>query len=286
MPVSTFWEGSRAVDIVLRLDETRRETVEDVEGIYLVSPIGARVPLREVASLEPVWQTGRIVHRNGVRTLTVGSHAANGWLPFDVLRAARPVVDTLSLPAGYRIAWGGEIEQQQITFGELRVALMVSLVSIFLILLLQFQSVKDALVVMTTFPLAIFGAAAGLLLTGNPFGFTAFIGLISLTGVVVRNAIILIDYVRERQATGMPLKEAALEAGKRRLRPIFLTTAAAAVGVTPMILSGSLLWSPLASVIAVGLLFSMVFTLIVVPVLYVLVNRGADTARGGTYAAT
>jgi len=286
MPVSTFWEGSRAVDIVLRLDETRRETVEDVEGIYLVSPIGARVPLREVASLEPVWQTGRIVHRNGVRTLTVGSHAANGWLPFDVLREARPVVDTLSLPAGYRIAWGGEIEQQQITFGELRVALMVSLVSIFLILLLQFQSVKDALVVMTTFPLAIFGAAAGLLLTGNPFGFTAFIGLISLTGVVVRNAIILIDYVRERQATGMPLKEAALEAGKRRLRPIFLTTAAAAVGVTPMILSGSLLWSPLASVIAVGLLFSMVFTLIVVPVLYVLVNRGADTARGGTYAAT
>jgi multidrug efflux pump subunit AcrB len=98
-------------------------------------------------------------------------------------------------------------------------------------------------------------------------------GLISLTGVVVRNAIILIDFIRGRLAEGESLELAALEAGRRRLRPIFLTTVAAAAGLTPMILSRSGLWSPLASVIAVGLLFSMVFTLVVVPVLYVLVTR-------------
>jgi multidrug efflux pump subunit AcrB len=113
----------------------------------------------------------------------------------------------------------------------------------------------------------------GLVVTRNPFGFTAFMGVVSLSGIVVRNAIILVDYIKERMAAGENVETAALEAGQRRLRPIFLTTAAAAVGVTPMILSGSSLWSPLASVIAVGLLFSMFFTLMVVPALYVLVRR-------------
>ena len=107
------------------------------------------------------------------------------------------------------------------------------------------------------------------MITGNPFGFTANLGVISLSGIVVRNAIILVEYINERRHAGVGLEAAALEAGERRLRPIFLTTAAAAVGVTPMILSGSNLWSPLASVIAVGLICSMFFTLVVVPVLYV-----------------
>lgn len=113
----------------------------------------------------------------------------------------------------------------------------------------------------------------GLILTRNPFGFTAYVGIVSLSGIVVRNAIILVDYINERRAGGQDLEAAALEAGRRRLRPIFLTTMAAAAGVTPMILSGSSLWSPLASTIAVGLIFSMVNTLVVVPVLYVLLER-------------
>ena len=126
---------------------------------------------------------------------------------------------------------------------------------------------------MLAIPMSLVGAALGLVLTGNPFGFTAFMGIISLSGVVVRNSIILIGYIRGRMAHGVGLEHAALAAGERRLRPIFLTTMAAAVGVTPMILSGSTLWSPLASVIAVGVLCSMVFTLVVVPVIYVLVMR-------------
>lgn len=113
----------------------------------------------------------------------------------------------------------------------------------------------------------------GLILTRNPFGFTAYVGIVSLSGIVVRNAIILVDYINERRAGGQGLEAAALEAGRRRVRPIFLTTMAAAAGVTPMILSGSSLWSPLASTIAVGLIFSMVNTLVVVPVLYVLLER-------------
>lgn len=272
LPVSTFWEGDKPVDIVLRLDESHRSTFENVGSTYIVSQV-ARMPLDGIADVKPVWQTSRIVHRNGVRTITVGSFAKDGVLPSKVYAAAKPVLDTLSLPPGYELKYGGEIAIQTETFGYLSVGMGVGVLMIFLILLFLFQSPKDALVVMTAIPLALFGAYLGLLITRNPFGFTAFMGLISLSGVVVRNAIILIDYIREKHAHGEPLQDAALDAGRRRLRPIFLTTAAAAAGLTPMILSASGLWSPLASVIAVGLICSMVFTLVAVPVLYVVVTR-------------
>jgi multidrug efflux pump subunit AcrB len=103
----------------------------------------------------------------------------------------------------------------------------------------------------------LFGAVFGLYVTGNNFGFTAFLGFISLAGIVVRNAIILIDYINELLAEGMDIRTAAIESGKRRMRPIFLTAMAAAIGVLPMILSGSSLWSPLASVLAFGVVWSM-----------------------------
>jgi multidrug efflux pump subunit AcrB len=196
-----------------------------------------------------------------------------GILPSDVLKAARPQLNALALPPGYRLDFGGEAETQVDMFRQLATALGVSLIAIFLILLFQFRSITQTLVVMVSIPLALVGAALGLLLTNNPFGFTAFVGMIGLTGVVVRNAIILVDYINEKRQQGVALEEAALQAGLRRLRPIFLTTMAAAVGVTPMILSRSLLWAPMASVIAVGLICSMFFTLVVVPVLYVLVER-------------
>jgi multidrug efflux pump subunit AcrB len=272
IPVSTFWEGSQSVDIVLRLDESHRAAFEDVGDTYMVSGF-ARTPLRGIATMKPVWERSRIVRRNGVRTVTVGTFSQENVLPSTVLAAVKPTLDTLSLPEGYDLSYGGEIAIQTESFGHLSVGMIVSVLLIFLILLFQFQNVKDALIIMVSIPLALFGAFFGLLITGNPFGFTAFMGLISLSGVVVRNAIILIDFIREKRHAGGTVEEAALEAGRRRIRPIFLTTVAAAAGLTPMILSGSGLWSPLASVIAVGLIFSMVFTLLVVPVLYVMVTK-------------
>src|SRR4030081_1475794 len=155
-------------------------------------------------------------------------------------------------------------------------ALGWSMGSIFPVLLFQFRKLSEPLVVMSAIPLSLFGAAMGLVITRNPFGFTSFMGSIALSGIVVRNAIILVDYINERRRAGSTLEEAALEAGERRLRPIFLTTMAAAVGVTPMLLSGSSLWSPLASVLASGLIFSMFFVLLVVPVLYVIVEKRSE----------
>ncbi|BDV41629.1 hypothetical protein GURASL_05520 [Geotalea uraniireducens] len=285
--VSTFWEGDRPVTIKLRLDQASRSNFADIGNTYLNSDLTrARVPLRAVAYLAPEWQTSRIVRRNGVRTLTIRAFAKPGHYASKMLEQAMPKIKSLELPTGYRIAYGGEKQNQGETFPQMLVALSMSLVAIFLVLLVQFRNISDPLVVMASIPLTLFGAVLGLIITHNPFGFTAFMGMISLCGIVVRNGIILVDYCNERVAEGENLEQAARDAGARRLRPIFLTTMAAAVGVTPMIVSGSSLWSPLASVIAFGLIFSMFFTLLVIPVLFVVIkSRSAKDAAGKPGAA-
>jgi len=275
--VSTFWEGDRAVTIKLRLDPDSRSSFTNIGNTYVDSELTrARVPLRAVSTLAPEWQTSRIVRRNGVRTLTIRSYVKPGFYASKLLDKAIPQIRALPLQLGYRIDYGGERQNQQETFPQMLIALAISLVAIFLVLLVQFRTISEPLVVMASIPLTLFGAVLGLIITRNPFGFTAFMGLISLCGIVVRNGIILVDYCNEKVAEGETLEQAARDAGARRLRPIFLTTMAAAVGVTPMILSGSSLWSPLASVIAFGLIFSMFFTLLVIPVLYVVIKSRAS----------
>jgi multidrug efflux pump subunit AcrB/outer membrane protein TolC len=271
--VDTFWEGDRAVTIKLRLNQTSRSSFADIGNTYVNSELTrARVPLRAIATLDPEWQTSRIVRRNGVRTMTVRSLVTPGYYASKILKQAMPQIKALKLPLGYRIYYGGEKDNQDEVFPQMIAALAISLLAIFLVLLLQFRNISNPLVVMASIPLTLFGAVLGLIITHNPFGFTAFMGMISLCGIVVRNGIILVDYCNERVAEGESLEQAARDAGARRLRPIFLTSMSAAVGMVPMILSGSSLWSPLASVMSFGLVFSMCFTLLVIPVLFVVIK--------------
>lgn len=276
-PVSTMYEGNNPLDIVFRLDARNRQSSDNLENIYLASPVtDANVPLRQIADLKPQWQTGKIMHRNGVRTLTILSETEGDVLPADLVKAVKDKIADIPLPAGYRIEYGGEQFNKNETFSQMMVVLAISLVLIFFILLFQFRSLKEAALVMLTIPLSLFGALIGLYITHNNFGFTAFVGLISLSGIVVRNAIILVDHTNELLGHGMDIRTAAIESGKRRLRPIFLTAMAAAIGVLPMILSGSPMWSPLASVIAVGVIWSMVMALLTVPVLYIAMIKPHD----------
>lgn len=276
-PVSTMYEGDKSVDIVLRMDSDKRETTQDIENFYVESPVtGAKVPLRQVAELKPEWQPGRIMHRNGIRCLTVKSESKDNVLPSELLAQIQPEIAKLNLPSGYRIEYGGEYANKHEVLSHLITALGISLVLIFLILLFQFRNLKESFIIMLTIPLSLFGAVFGLYVTGNNFGLTAFMGIISLSGIVVRNAIILIDHTNELIEQGRDIRSAVIEAGKRRLRPIFLTAMAAAVGVLPMIISGSSLWSPLASVIAFGVIWSMVMALLTVPVLYMIMIKPKD----------
>ncbi|MBN2802238.1 MAG: efflux RND transporter permease subunit [Deltaproteobacteria bacterium] len=275
LPLSTVWEGDYPVDVILRGDDSKNIDIQNLENQYIASPITMKaLPLRSIAKLKPAWNEGTIVRRNGIRTITVSVDVKRGETYSKVFSQLRPEVDALAkgFPKGLSIEYGGEYEQTQKNFVPMYYALGTSVVLIFFILLIQFKTIKKALVIMSTMLLSLFGAVAGLLAMGYPFGLTSFIGIIGLMGITVRNGIILVDYaeflVDNEQ---MNIKEAALASGKRRMRPIFLTSMAAAVGVIPMIISRSPLWGPLGTVICFGLIFGMIFTLFILPVLYAMV---------------
>lgn len=275
LAVTELWEHDAPVPIVLRLEGELRESFTELNTFMLRAPLTrASVPLHQVAEVEPEWSPAQIARRNGVRTLTVRANPTEDYLPSQVLAPIRAKLADLKLPPGYRLEYGGEYEGQQETFGQMAGALVASVALIYLVLLFQFKSSRETMLVMLAIPLTGFGALGGLVLTRNPLGFTATVGLISLVGIVIRNSIILVDYADElRRREGVDAIAAVIKAGERRLRPIFLTSMAAAVGVLPMILSGSPLWAPLASVFSVGILWSMLMTLIVIPAVYALLMK-------------
>ncbi|MHA7131088.1 efflux RND transporter permease subunit [Algoriphagus namhaensis] len=268
--IGQVWEAKTPVEVILKDMEAQNRSMEELQNFYITSPLtGASVPLGEIANISPSWVSTNLRRRNGVNTLTVQSQAGSQILPSEILASVQDTLDDFVLPAGYSLTIGGEYENQNETFAEMNKVMVFSVFVIFIIMLIQFKRLNHVFIVLAAIPLSIFGASLGLLLTGYPFGFTAFVGLASLIGVSVRNSIILVDYANELVIKeNKSVKEAAIHAGKRRIRPIFLTTMAAAIGVTPMILSGSPLWAPLAAVLAVGLVFSMVMCLLVIPVLY------------------
>ena len=275
IPLTTIWENDYPVQVRLSQDNGKKKDVDYLGNQTVTSPMNfSSIPLRSFAKFTPEWTEGTIVHRNGTRTLTVQIDVDSKVMASSVLAKIRPNIDKLKLPEGVSINYGGEAEGSVETFVPMAEALLISIVIIFFILLFQFKKVKLASLVLSTMLLGLPGAAIGLYVTGYPFGLTAFMGITSLCGIVVRNGIILIDYLQElRQLHGYGVKDAALAAGKRRMRPIFLTSAAAAIGVVPMIASGSTLWGPLGSVICFGLIISMILTLFILPVLYTIIYK-------------
>ncbi len=270
VPLTTIWEDDYPVDVVLKQDQSSLQTIKTLEDQYITSPMSfSAIPLRSMASFTPSWTEGTIVRRNGVPTLTIMIDNTPTAVAASILNIIKPQIEKLQLPEGTSINWGGDFEAMQEVFIPMGIALGVSILLIFFILLIQFRKAKLSLLIMSGMLLTLPGAVIGLLIMRFPFSTTAFIGITSLCGMVVRNGIILIDYARDlKENQGMSTKQAAIAAGKRRMRPIFLTSAAAGVGVVPMIISRSPLWGPLGTVICFGLLFSMVLTLYILPVLY------------------
>jgi len=282
LPVTTLWEGDYAVDIVLKRNKTKPDTLDDITDQYISSPfLPVTVPLRQLASVSPEWTEGQIVRRNGKRTLTVYGDVKRTQLPSDSFSRIRGKLRKLSVPEGITLDFGGEHENQIEQYTNMSYSLITSIGLIFIILLFQFKRIRLSLLVMSIMPLGLLGAAVGLVTIGYPFGFTSFAGVISLCGIVVRSGIIFIDYAedlrRQRKFTSF---EVAFAAGKRRMRPIFLTSAAAAVGVIPMILSGSPLWGPLATVICFGLITTLVFGVFVQPAAYLLLIKSKSYREG------
>jgi len=270
LPITTVWEKDYPMSVVLTKDESQKNDINDLKNQYVTSPLTLQaLPLRSIGKLKPEWTEGNIARRNGVRTLTVLADIDRNSIASSIFSAERPKIEALKLPEGLTIRYGGDNEASIENYVPMAKSLGASVVIIFFILMLQFKTIRRALLIMSTMFLSIFGAGLGLLLLKYPFSFTSFIGVIGLMGIVVRNGIILIDYAHHLVLTkGMSYKDAGLAAGKRRMRPIFLTSMAAAVGVIPMIISRSPLWGPLGTVICFGLIFGMILTLLILPVLY------------------
>ncbi|NLP58810.1 efflux RND transporter permease subunit [Lutibacter sp. B1] len=270
LPLTTVWEDDYPISVILSKEDYQKNSIDDLGNQYITSMLTLETsPLRSIGTLKPEWTEGTIARRNGVRTLTVLGDIVRGGIPNTVLSKIRPEIEKLKLPEGVTIDYGGDYQASLENFPPMVASLGVSVVLIFFILMFQFKTIRKALLIMSTMLLSIFGASLGLTIMGYPFSLTAFMGIMGLAGIVVRNGIILIDYASQLvHKDGMSYEEAGLAAGKRRMRPIFLTSLAAAVGVIPMIISGSPLWGPLGTVICFGLLTGMVLTLLVLPVLY------------------
>jgi multidrug efflux pump subunit AcrB/outer membrane protein TolC len=282
LPLTTIWEGDYPIDVRLSEETNSTKNLNTLANQYITSPVGfTGNPLRSFAKFTPKWTEGAIVRRNGTKTLTLQIDNQPDRVASSILDEIRPEIAKLTLPEGTSINYGGDYEGQQETFIPMSYALALSIVLIFFIILFQFKKIKLSVIIMLTMVLALPGTAIGLVLMRYPFSTTAFIGIISLCGMVVRNGIILIDYATElKDKQKMPVHKAALAAGKRRMRPIFLTSAAASAGVISMIISRSPLWGPVGTVICFGLLAAMVLTLYILPILYSLAYTDRPRKQG------
>jgi len=283
MAVSTMWEGDYPLSVVLK-SENSDQGFNSIGNVNVSGIIpGAIVPLRQVAAVEPEWTEGQIVRRNGILTISVLADLKWGVNASEIVTKVQKYVDKEVipvLPSGINVEYGGESELNQEIIPGMVNAIIIAVFIIFIILVFHFKKLNLAILVFSSMALTIFGASFGIWIMGIDFSVTAMLGLVSLAGIVVRNGIIMFDYTDElRQRHKIPVREAAFEAGKRRMRPIFLTSAAASMGVLPMVLSGDLMWAPLGTVIFFGTLISMVFVVTVLPVAYWLIFKKTDKIK-------
>ncbi|MEM7307943.1 MAG: efflux RND transporter permease subunit [Planctomycetota bacterium] len=268
--LTQYREGDYTIPVVLRLDEGERRDLRSLEGIH-VGGAGIKVPLDSVATIHTGWQPASIARFNRVRAIIAGSQVAEGYLSTGVSGAARPALEAVlaDLPEGYKLEELGEQKEAAESQGDMGRALMISMALILLVLIAQYNSIAKPLVILSAVPLALIGALFGLLVSGWPLGFMPMLGIVSLAGVVINNAIILIDFIQTDVAGGASLHDAVRKAGKVRMQPIFLTTLTTVGGMIPLALFGGPMWAGMSFAMIFGLIFSTVLTLVVVPTIYV-----------------
>jgi len=267
-PVSTYRDREgREFDIILRLKEENNR-LTDFDRIYVSSVTGKMIPLKQLAGLEFKKSSGQIFHYNLDRNATITADIIKGYNLEDIAKRIEEDLMNYSWPEGYTYKFTGEIESREESFSGMERASLIALIAIFAVLVLQFRSFTQPLIIFSSIPLAAVGSVLALYITGNTFSFTAFIGLISLIGIVVNNSIILVDYSNELIRKGNVLIEAISTACETRFRPIILTTFTTIGGLLPLTLRGGTMWAPMGWTIIGGLLVSTFLSLILVPVLY------------------
>jgi len=266
--------GGDEIDVRVRLKNGAEAGIEELQNLTVQSPAAGPVPLRQVARLEETEGPNSISRMDQSRVVTITGNLSGRDLN-SVMKDIRVKLDALDLPSGYGIEYGGQNEQMMESFGSLSTALVLAVALVYLVMVAQFESMLYPFIIMFSVPVTATGVVLSLLVSGRPFSVPAFIGLILLAGIVVKNAIVLVDYINVLRGRGMERDEAILKAGPTRLRPILMTALTAILAMFPMALGigeGAEGQAPLATVVVGGLAFSTVITLVLVPVIYTVMD--------------
>jgi HAE1 family hydrophobic/amphiphilic exporter-1 len=278
---SMYRQEGDEYNILVRLQEEDRLDLAKVGQIPIATPVGRTIPAESIVRLRRQEGPIAITRADQQRIVTVSGTIAGRDLG-SIVRDLEPALRQIPKPAGYEITFGGEYEEQQKAFRELMFAAILALILVYMVMASQFESLRDPFIILFSIPLAGIGVAGLLLLTGTTFNIQGFLGLIVLVGIVVNNAIVLIDYTNLlRRERAMTVREAVLTAGRRRLRPILMTTATTVLGLVPMALGmgeGAELQAPLARVVIGGLVTSTLITLVFIPVVYLLLEERTERA--------
>ena len=282
---ATFREFGKEFPIIVRLREEDRSRSESVADVLLSTPQGQVLPAGNILDLRPQSGPTSIQRKNQQRITRVNAELDADAVLGDTVREIQARLPELDVPQGFSVGFGAEVEQQSQAFRQLGWLLILGILLVYAVMASQYESLRDPFIVMFSVPVAAIGVALALILTSTSFSLQAYIGVIMLAGIVVSNAILLVDYTNVlRRRDGMPLREAVEVAGRTRLRPILMTTLATALGLVPMALGigeGAELQAPLARVVIGGLLASTMVTLVLVPSVYTLFEEGWKGMRRG-----
>lgn len=272
----SIFEGEKQFDLVLRLNPSQRNDMNDLSNLWIDSPIAGKIPLSEVAKIEYTTGPAKISRDNTQRRIVVGINVRNRDMQSVVDDVQRLIKQNIQLPDGYKIVYGGQFENLNSAKKRLYIALPIALLLIFILLHFAFKSIKEALMVYSAIPLATVGGIIFLWIRDLPFSISAGVGFIALFGIAVLNGIVLIEHFKELKKEGYDdINERIIKGTKERLRPVILTAMAAALGFFPMAISqnaGAEVQRPLATVVIGGLITSTFLTLIVLPVLYAILD--------------
>ncbi len=262
-------------DIRVKFREEDRQSITDIRHIGIASPFGFQVPLYQVARIKYGEGPVRITRENQERKVTVNANTHGRDLG-SIIRDIKQRISGLNLPMGYFIEYGGSYEEMQNAFISLLKALVVAIILVYMIMAAQFESLLQPFIIMFTIPLAIIGAIFGLLIFGKTLSVPSFMGIIILAGIVVNNAIVMIDYVNRLRHKGVEPQRALIQGAQVRLRPVLITALTTIIGMIPMALSqteGAEMRSPMAIAVAFGLLSSTLLTLFIIPIAYSIAGR-------------
>ena len=276
LEASKMTVDDREVDIRLENTQKSRKFFEDVAEMELTCRDGKTVPLKAIAEITLEPGIAMLTRYDLMQNITLSAEIIN-TADSEIIKAlVRERVMSLGLPPGVILKWGGSEEQHQESMRSLRYAFNIALVLILFIMIGQFNSIRQPFVVMTTIPLSIVGAVFGLYITGNKLSFLAMVGIVCLSGIVVNDAIVFVDFLNQTRRRGVPLFDAIVVTGRARLRPILMTTITTVVGLLPLTLNltgGGAFWEDMGYSIIFGLLVASLLTLVVIPTLYSLVER-------------